>query len=151
MPPKAATKGNKALDQWLNSPTTTSRLISKPTSKKKIAIKPSLIQYCTGSAMLNAPTPKVICTLTKQSFFKRFSQVESLSGGLLFFAAIAAMIISNTPLQAWYHNFFVNVHITFGVGALSIAEPVQYWINDGLMAIFFLLVGLEIKREVVYY
>jgi Na+:H+ antiporter, NhaA family len=87
--------------------------------------------------------------MMKQSFFKRFSQVESLSGALLFFAAIAAMIISNTPLQAWYHNFFVNVHLSFGIGSFSIAESIQYWINDGLMAIFFMLVGLEIKRELV--
>lgn len=85
----------------------------------------------------------------RKSFFKRFSQVESLSGMLLFFAAITAVVISNSPLQQWYHNFFTKVHLSFGIGAFSITEPIQYWINDGLMAIFFMLVGLEIKRELV--
>ncbi len=87
--------------------------------------------------------------MTKKTFFKQFSHVESLSGALLFSAAIIAIIISNTPLQAWYHNFFTRVHLSFGIGSFSIAEPIQYWINDGLMAIFFMLVGLEIKRELV--
>lgn len=87
--------------------------------------------------------------MTKKTFFRKFSQVESLGGALLFFAAIAALVISNTPLQPWYHHLFHDVPITFGVGRFSIAEPIQYWINDGLMAVFFLLVGLEIKRELV--
>lgn len=87
--------------------------------------------------------------MARQSFFKRFSQIESLGGILLFLAAIAALIVSNTPLQAWYHHFFTQIHLNFGIGRFSISEPIQYWINDGLMAIFFMLVGLEIKRELV--
>jgi NhaA family Na+:H+ antiporter len=87
--------------------------------------------------------------MSRKTFFKRFSHVESLGGALLFFAAILAIILSNTPLQAGYHNFFTQVHLSFGIGSLSITETIQYWINDGLMAIFFLLVGLEIKRELV--
>src|SRR3990167_2081127 len=87
--------------------------------------------------------------MTRKTFFKRFSHVESLGGALLFFAAILAIIISNTPLQAGYHHFFTKVPLSFGIGPFSITEPIQYWINDGLMAIFFMLVGLEIKRELV--
>lgn len=87
--------------------------------------------------------------MTQKTFFKKFSHVESLSGMLLFFAAILAIIISNTPLQAWYHYFFIKVPLSFGIGSFSITESIQYWINDGLMAIFFMLVGLEIKRELV--
>ena len=87
--------------------------------------------------------------MTKQTFFKQFSHIESMSGLLLFLAALAAMIISNSPLQASYHNIINNVNISMGIGSLTMAKPLQYWINDGFMVIFFLLVGLEIKRELV--
>ncbi len=85
----------------------------------------------------------------KKTVFKRFNEVESFGGMLLFFAAVTALVISNTSLQGWYHNFFSNVHLSFGFGAFSISESIQHWINDGLMVIFFMLVGLEIKRELV--
>lgn len=68
---------------------------------------------------------------------------------MLLFATILALIVANSPLYEMYHHF-LEMHIRLGVGNLTIDESVHHWINDGLMAIFFLLVGLEIKRELKY-
>ncbi len=87
--------------------------------------------------------------MVKRTFFERFREIESLGGILLLLAAVLAILISNTPLQAWYHHFFREIPVSFGIGKFSIVESLQYWINDGLMVLFFLLVGLEIKRELV--
>lgn len=64
-------------------------------------------------------------------------------------ATVAALIIANSPLGDLYHHL-LEAHITFAIGELVIDESVHHWINDGLMAIFFLLIGLEIKREMKY-
>lgn len=68
---------------------------------------------------------------------------------MLLFATIAALAIANSPLSDLYHHL-LEAHITLGVGELVIDESVHHWINDGLMAVFFLLIGLEIKREMKY-
>lgn len=78
-------------------------------------------------------------------FFKK----DSASGLMLLFATILALIVANSPLLDWY-NELLEMHITIGFSNLMIDESIHYWINDGLMAIFFLLVGLEIKRELKY-
>ncbi|MDC2888893.1 Na+/H+ antiporter NhaA [Psychrosphaera algicola] len=78
------------------------------------------------------------------SFFK----MESAGGILLFIAATAAIIIANTPLEPYY-QLFLSTPVEVRVGALEIAKPLLLWINDGLMAVFFFLVGLELKRELV--
>lgn len=75
-----------------------------------------------------------------------FLRLEAASGILLIFATAAALVMANTPLSGAYHAF-LEVPIAVQVGALEIAKPSILWINDGLMAIFFFLVGLEIKRE----
>ncbi|MEO1207323.1 MAG: Na+/H+ antiporter NhaA [Pseudomonadota bacterium] len=69
-------------------------------------------------------------------------------GALLLMAAIAAMVLANSPLRV-VHQSFLDFPISIGVGDLVIAKPLLLWINDGLMAIFFFLVGLEIKREML--
>ena len=79
----------------------------------------------------------------------RFFQLESASGLLLIAAAVLAMLISNSPFAHLYSSL-LDVPVAVQIGALKIAKPLLLWINDGLMAIFFLLVGLELKREVVY-
>lgn len=79
----------------------------------------------------------------------RFFQLESASGLLLIAAAVLAMLISNSPFAHFYSSL-LDVPVAVQIGALKIAKPLLLWINDGLMAIFFLLVGLELKREVVY-
>jgi NhaA family Na+:H+ antiporter len=77
-----------------------------------------------------------------------FFKMEAASGLLLIAAAALALIINNSPL-AWLYNGLLDVPVVAQVGALKIAKPLLLWINDGLMALFFLLIGLEVKREVL--
>ena len=78
----------------------------------------------------------------------RFFQLEAASGLLLIAAAALALIINNSPLSGLY-NSFLDTPVVAQIGALSIAKPLLLWINDGLMALFFLIIGLEVKREVL--
>ena len=83
-----------------------------------------------------------------RSTFTRFFQLEAASGLLLIAAAALALIINNSPLS-WLYSSFLDTPVVAQVGALQIAKPALLWINDGLMALFFLLIGLEVKREVL--
>ena len=83
-----------------------------------------------------------------RSTFTRFFQLEAASGLLLIAAAILALIINNSPLS-WLYTGLLDTPVVAQVGALKIAKPLLLWINDGLMAMFFLLIGLEVKREVL--
>jgi Na+:H+ antiporter, NhaA family len=78
----------------------------------------------------------------------RFLKLESAGGLVLIVAAILALVISNSPLAGVYHAF-LSLPLEIRVGRLELGKPLHLWIDDGLMAIFFLLVGLEIKREVI--
>ncbi|KXJ55743.1 MAG: sodium:proton antiporter [Colwellia sp. Phe_37] len=75
-----------------------------------------------------------------------FLKLEAASGIILMFAAVAAMIIANSPLMSYY-DMLLNIPVQVSVGTFEIAKPLLLWINDGLMALFFFLVGLELKRE----
>ncbi len=77
-----------------------------------------------------------------------FFQHEAAAGVVLVAATLAALIFDNTPLTRLY-EVFLNTPVGVRVGALAIDKPLLLWINDGLMAIFFFLVGLEIKRELL--
>lgn len=77
-----------------------------------------------------------------------FMKLESAGGVLLLLTAILALIIANSPYQALYQSL-IDTPVSVKVGALAIDKPLLLWINDGLMAIFFFLIGLEIKREVL--
>ncbi len=77
-----------------------------------------------------------------------FFDNESAGGILLILATIAAMAIANSPL-AHYYDMLINVPVGIYAGEFEISKPVLLWINDGLMAIFFLAVGLELKREIL--
>ncbi len=81
-----------------------------------------------------------------QDKLKKFFQNESKEGIILLLAAIAAIISKNSVFSDMY-NTFLETHIQVAVGDVHINKPSLLWINDGLMAVFFLLVGLEIKRE----
>ena len=75
-----------------------------------------------------------------------FFRLEAAAGIMLIAAAALALIAANSPLEAAYEAFR-DLPVQVRVGELDIAKPALLWINDGLMAIFFLLVALEIKRE----
>jgi NhaA family Na+:H+ antiporter len=79
---------------------------------------------------------------------REFLRLESVGGILLLAAAVAALVCANSPLADWYVTLFAT-KVVIQVGALSLDKPLLLWINDGLMAIFFFLIGLEIKREVL--
>ncbi len=79
---------------------------------------------------------------------QHFLQRDSASGILLVIAACLAMLVVNSPLHGLY-NALLETPVEVRIGALQIAKPLLLWVNDGLMALFFLLVGLEIKRELL--
>ena len=68
--------------------------------------------------------------------------------GLLVVASIVAIVVANSPLAALYAAF-IDIPVEIRVGTFGIAKPLLLWINDGFMAVFFLLVGLELKREIL--
>ena len=80
--------------------------------------------------------------------FRDFLKLETASGILLVAAAFLAMLVATSPLAGVY-DALIDLPVEIRVGDLGIAKPLLLWINDGLMAVFFLLVGLELKREFV--
>jgi NhaA family Na+:H+ antiporter len=80
--------------------------------------------------------------------FREFSRSAASGGILLIVAAIVALVWANSPLATGYDDVF-RVPLTVGIGSFAMTESIHFWINDGLMAVFFLLVGLEIKRELL--
>jgi Na+:H+ antiporter, NhaA family len=79
---------------------------------------------------------------------KRFMHVESASGIVLLVAAAVALAVANSPLAGPFLSFW-EMHAAVGIGSFSLDMSLQHWINDGLMAVFFFVVGLEVKRELV--
>lgn len=77
-----------------------------------------------------------------------FLKHESASGILLIFAALLALALDNSILSVLY-DAFLSVPVAIKVGSLAVDKPLLLWINDGLMAVFFFLIGLEIKRELI--
>ena len=77
-----------------------------------------------------------------------FMQKESAGGITLIFAAFAALVIANSPLLGAYKSW-LDIPIVAGFGGFVIDKPLLLWVNDGLMAVFFFLIGLEVKREVL--
>lgn len=80
--------------------------------------------------------------------FVNFFKLESATGILLVIATLLAMAMANTPLQPLYDSL-TSIPVVVSFGTLVIAKPLLLWINDGLMAVFFFMIGLEIKREVL--
>jgi len=77
-----------------------------------------------------------------------FLRLESAGGILLVAAAVVAMALANSPL-AYLYDDFLATPVEIRIGELQIAKALLLWINDGLMAVFFLLIGLELKREML--
>ncbi|WP_076407696.1 Na+/H+ antiporter NhaA [Shewanella sp. UCD-KL12] len=79
---------------------------------------------------------------------KNFLSQESAGGILLMVAVVLAMIMANSPLAGMYQGF-LDTEMQVRVGSLDIDKTLIHWINDGLMALFFMLIGLEVKRELL--
>jgi NhaA family Na+:H+ antiporter len=86
--------------------------------------------------------------LSPMTAIRNFLRLEASGGIILMLAAILALVVANSAFAALYVDFF-KTHLIIGVGDYKLDKELIHWINDGLMAVFFLLVGLEIKREVV--
>ena len=80
--------------------------------------------------------------------FQKFVKIESFSGILLLTATIIALVWANSPIGDSYHSIW-QYKIGFTTEGLELTKPLILWINDGLMAVFFFLIGLEIKREIL--
>ena len=87
--------------------------------------------------------------LTERTFatFERFLHIQAASGVVLLIAAAAALIWSNSALAPSYHSLW-HTPVSFSFGNFSSSQPLHFWINDGLMTLFFLVVGMEIRREI---
>jgi NhaA family Na+:H+ antiporter len=81
-------------------------------------------------------------------WLRRLFRHEATSGAVLMVASTLALVLANSPLDASY-DLLSSVRGSVRIGSFGIEKPLLLWINDGLMAIFFLLVGLEIKRELI--
>ncbi len=77
----------------------------------------------------------------------RFLHIEAVSGIVLMLAAAIALIWANSPASATYHAIW-HAPLTIGLGPYVTSQPLHFWINDALMAVFFLVVGMEIRREI---
>jgi NhaA family Na+:H+ antiporter len=82
------------------------------------------------------------------SFLGHFFKLEASAGIILFMAALLAIICANSPLFSYY-QLLLSTPVEIHAGSFNIAKPLLLWINDGLMAVFFFLVGLELKRELI--
>jgi len=82
------------------------------------------------------------------NFLEEFIKKESSAGVTLIFVTVLALLLKNSVLSDIY-NAFLHTPVEIRFGALEIDKPLYLWINDGLMAIFFLLIGLEVKREII--
>ena len=80
--------------------------------------------------------------------FQQFTRLQASGGILLLLATLVALIWANSPWAESYFGLW-ETHLTVSLGHLSLSESLVHWVNDGLMVIFFFLVGLEIKREVL--
>ena len=84
----------------------------------------------------------------RHSFITAFFKLESAGGIFLMLSALLAIVFANTNLELYY-RIFLSTPVEIRIGALEIAKPLLLWINDGLMSVFFFLVGLELKRELL--
>lgn len=93
-----------------------------------------------------APLEKVFSKVLTP--FEEFIHQETTAGLLLMGCAMIALVLANSPL-AYSYNHILHTHVTLGFGDFVLDKTLHHWINDGLMTLFFFVVGLEIKREVL--
>jgi NhaA family Na+:H+ antiporter len=84
----------------------------------------------------------------ENSFIVKFFKMETAGGILLILSALIAIVFANTFLASYY-ELLLSTPVEIRVGGLEIGKPLLLWINDGLMAVFFFMIGLELKRELI--
>lgn len=94
-----------------------------------------------------SPPPAQVVAERVFNALERFLHVQAVSGVVLLLAAATALIWANSASGAAYLHFW-HAPLSFGFGSHAVSQPLHFWINDGLMTIFFLVVGLEIRREI---
>lgn len=102
--------------------------------------------------MNQAPSPKALPAAQRIadkafSALERFLHIEAVSGIVLLIAAAAALIWANSPYASSYTHLW-HLPLSFGIGDFVISNSLHFWINDALMTVFFLVVGMEIRREI---
>jgi len=80
--------------------------------------------------------------------FEHFLHAQTTTGIVLMFMTVLALVLANTPLAEGYSHFF-HINIELNIGSWQLSHSIHHWINDGLMAVFFFIIGLEIKREIL--
>lgn len=97
-------------------------------------------------ASASIPRPQAL-TARALSALERFTRIEAVSGIVLLFAALVALVWANSPAADSYEHFW-NTPVTLGLGDFSVSRSLHFLVNDGLMTIFFLVVGVEIRQEI---
>jgi len=95
---------------------------------------------------LYAPWEKVFNRISTP--FEHFLHAQTTTGLILMFMTLLALVLANTPLTESYTHFF-HTKVDLTIGTWELSHSIHHWINDGLMAIFFFIIGLEIKREIL--
>ncbi|HYD01522.1 MAG TPA: Na+/H+ antiporter NhaA [Phycisphaerales bacterium] len=100
----------------------------------------------TPTSRIEDPSPALAARLVRP--FAHFAQMGAAPGIVLLACAVIALVWANSAWSHVYHEL-VHVEVGFAVGGFDITKPSEWWINDALMAVFFFVVGLEIKREIL--
>ncbi len=121
-----------------------------------MASNPNDSAHATSNAGTDAPEPRsdggVIYAPWERAFdrvmtpFDEFIHRQTTGGLPLMLTAIVALVLANSPLASTYHHL-IELPLGVGVGDLRLEKSLHHWVNDGLMALFFFLVGMELKRE----
>ncbi|MAF83379.1 MAG: hypothetical protein CL797_04685 [Chromatiales bacterium] len=82
--------------------------------------------------------------------FNSFFRLEAAGGILLLITAVAAMVLKNSGFGDAY-NVFLDIPIQIRIGPLNIDKPLFLWVNDGLMAVFFFMIGMEVKQIFLHF
>lgn len=98
--------------------------------------------------IINKETLKFNSKIFSSNFIRKFLETESSSGVLLIIFSLLAIILSNSDFSNLYYSV-KNTYLSIKIDEFIIKETVHHWVNDGLMAIFFFVIGLELKREMI--